>query len=267
MSACGRSLHYRCGCDQVEAFYVRCRSWQCEECAPYKLRKLRARICAGKPDMLLTLTCNPERWGSPAEAALAMSAALQEFFRRWRKHLNGKRVPRFVVVEKTKKGWPHFHIAMRSTFVPHALIKGWWHDLTGASIVDVQRVRSQRAVGKYLSKYLSKAPHAYVSTVRGDDGPKTRLCKRHWCSQDWEVEPHEDKAPNFKVAGHRILKECGLDKLAWVLITSGWQIVSRSAEGLHAVAPKGGAPPPLWSCAEDLEGWRSKGRTRGALAA
>jgi len=57
----------------------------------------------------------------------------------------------------TKKGWPHAHILMRAPFIPQRLIASLWKSLTGASIVDIRKVHSERHVANYVSKYLSKS--------------------------------------------------------------------------------------------------------------
>lgn len=258
MSACGRDLHYCYGEGHVEAYYVRCKSWSCEACWPFKLAKLRAEIAEGEPNKLLTLTCNPAKWETPAQAALGMTDALEPFFRKCAAYLKVKRINRFVVVEQTKRGWPHFHIALRCGFIPQAKFKEWWNDHTGASIVDVRRIKSQRGVARYLAKYLSKSPHAYVSTLRDGDDLATRKLKRYWRSRDWKVGEKARETPSFKIADHRILRFAGLAALELALRGDGWQIIKASREGLLAVEPRQGAPPPLWDCTTDLPSFRQK---------
>jgi len=268
MSACGRDVHYCIGCGMVEAYYTRCKSWMCAECAPFKLRKLRGEIARGQPDMLMTLTSNPAIGETPAERAFLVVASFQKFIKRAARHLKLKRISYFVVIEATKRGEPHLHVAMRCPFIPQRLLAAWWQAYTGAHIVRVERIRSQHAVARYISKYLSKSPVTFRATVSADGEQRSRQTRRYWHSQDWCVVTVDKKQKIAHVAGHRILRCCSLSKLALALRGDGWQIVKLSSEGLLAVEPHQGAPPPLWECTVELESYRTKftERERGLAA-
>ena len=62
----------------------------------------------------------------------------------------------FRVLEVTRKGWPHYHLIVRSEYIPHATIKSVWAELTGATIVDVRKIKKSQDVYFYLVKYLGK---------------------------------------------------------------------------------------------------------------
>jgi hypothetical protein len=69
------------------------------------------------------------------------------------------------VTELTAAGWPHYHLLVRSAYLPHAVIKKLWQQLTGAYVVDVRQVRQSWSAYRYLTKYLSKL-HSIAWTER-----------------------------------------------------------------------------------------------------
>jgi len=60
------------------------------------------------------------------------------------------------VTEVTRAGFPHYHLLVRSAFIPQQQIKAWWNELTGATIVDVRKVSNDFKCYQYLVKYLTK---------------------------------------------------------------------------------------------------------------
>jgi hypothetical protein len=64
----------------------------------------------------------------------------------------------FIIWERTQKGWPHAHLLLRAPYIPQRYLSRVWHDLTGASIVDIRKVGDTAQVASYVAKYLAKDP-------------------------------------------------------------------------------------------------------------
>jgi hypothetical protein len=61
------------------------------------------------------------------------------------------------VVELTKNGWPHLHVAVDCGYVEQRTLSLWWNELTGSPVVDIRAIHSTRSLSKYLAKYLTKS--------------------------------------------------------------------------------------------------------------
>jgi hypothetical protein len=61
------------------------------------------------------------------------------------------------VVEFTKAGSPHLHIALKAPFIPQQWLSEQWLELTGSSVVDIRKIGTARGLARYLSKYLTKS--------------------------------------------------------------------------------------------------------------
>lgn len=58
---------------------------------------------------------------------------------------------------------PHLHVIIAGTFLPHAMLKAAWLDITGDSnIVDIRFIRTRETVIHYCSKYATKPLHPSV---------------------------------------------------------------------------------------------------------
>lgn len=131
-----------------------CRQWSCRYCAELKIKQLSAKTRDAKPNRMLTLTVDPKLWESPRAAFDGTRSQVPELVRRLRKQFG--EVEYLRVTELTKNGWPHYHMLIRSGYLPHTLVKDHWAELTGATIVDLRQVKKTFAAYKYLVKYLSK---------------------------------------------------------------------------------------------------------------
>jgi hypothetical protein len=60
------------------------------------------------------------------------------------------------ITEITRRGWPHYHLLIRSAYLPHPVVKQRWTELTRATIVDLRQVQKTFSAYWYLTKYLSK---------------------------------------------------------------------------------------------------------------
>lgn len=131
-----------------------CKQWKCRFCAERKVKELARRTETAKPNRLLTLTVDTKLWDSPRCAFDGTRRQVSELGRKVRKRFEEFEYLR--VTELTRGGWPHYHLLVRSPYLPHATIKSMWHELTGAVIVDLRRVKSKLDTFYYLVKYLSK---------------------------------------------------------------------------------------------------------------
>lgn len=131
-----------------------CKQWSCHYCAELKIRQLAVKTQDAKPNRLMTLTVDPARWDSPRHAFDGTRRQVPETIRALRKRFGD--VEYLRVTELTQRGWPHYHLLVRSPYIPHAVLKDIWSDLTGAIIVDLRQVKDTFQSYTYLVKYLSK---------------------------------------------------------------------------------------------------------------
>lgn len=133
---------------------ISCKRWGCEYCGPRKAAKLSFKVDAAKPNRLVTLTVDPKFWDSPRAAYDGTRRKLPKFVTRIRKHHGEFEYLR--VLEVTKAGWPHYHMMVRSGYIPQPEIKAVWAEQTGATIVDVRRIYKAEHARRYCLKYLCK---------------------------------------------------------------------------------------------------------------
>ncbi len=158
-----------------------CKQWSCRFCAENKIKCLSVKTEAAKPNRLLTLTVDPALWTDPRAAFDGTRRKVPECMRHLRTRF--KSVEYLRVTELTRRGWPHYHLMMRSPYIPHAVVKDIWNKLTGALIVDLRQVENKFRCYNYLVKYLSKMheigwTERHVSYSRGFF-PKTDYPQHH----------------------------------------------------------------------------------------
>jgi hypothetical protein len=131
-----------------------CNQWSCRWCATRKIRALARRTRDAKPNRLLTLTVDPARYDSPRAAFDQTRRLVSVLVSKLRKRFGELEYLR--VTEVTRRGFPHYHLLVRSPYLPHPVVKAEWQRLTGATIVDVRQVPPTWSAVTYLTKYLSK---------------------------------------------------------------------------------------------------------------
>lgn len=131
-----------------------CKQWKCRYCAERKVQDLARRTETAKPSRLLTLTVDTKLWDSPRSAFDGTRRQVSELGRKLRKDY--KEFEYLRVTELTRGGWPHYHLLVRSPYLPQPKVKALWKELTGAVIVDLRQVKSKLDTFYYLVKYLSK---------------------------------------------------------------------------------------------------------------
>lgn len=208
---------------------LKCRSWGCEYCAPWRQKQLWGQAMSGNPTTFITLTVNPAIFSSPAERARELVRAWRltraAMKRRWKL----TRIPFLAVFEKTQRGEPHLHILARLPFMAQAWLSAQMQRLIGAPVVDIRRVRNVRDVARYVSKYVSKEPQMWEG------------CKRYWSSLDWRVRkrPRAERSLGTFVmwdrAPHHISTMIGM------LYRYGWDLHCEG-DAAYMTPPKRGAP-------------------------
>lgn len=133
---------------------IRCKRWGCRHCGQRKVTHLGWRCEDAQPNRLITLTVNNPLWESPRSAYDGTKGRVTQLATRLRRQ-HGE-FEYMKVLEVTRLGWPHYHLIVRSKYIPHSTISGIWGDLTGATIVDVRQIKKRQDVYFYVVKYLSK---------------------------------------------------------------------------------------------------------------
>lgn len=176
-------------------------------------------IRSGKPNRFLTLTCNPAIGASPTDRRKRMGAAFPLLMRRVSRYLDGAPVAYWVVTEAHRSGEPHLHAALRCGFVPQKLLSAWWQELTGARIVDIRAVHSERQAARYITKYLAKTPAKFGSS------------KRYWSSRNWILDRGEQTADEWRKEQWRFCAEHPSDVVAGLRARGFWQVPDPGPRG------------------------------------
>lgn len=140
-----------------------CKQWRCPFCANIKVNTLARKCEAANPNRLLTLTVDPSLWTTPRDAFDGTRRQVSELIKKLRPRFG--EVEYLRVTELTRGGWPHYHMLLRSQFLPQPVVKSLWTELTGAQIVDLRKVHNKFQTFKYLVKYLTKM-HTIAWTER-----------------------------------------------------------------------------------------------------
>lgn len=133
---------------------LECKQWKCRWCSEQKIKRLARRTEEAKPNRLLTLTVDPKLWENPRASFDGTRRKVSELTKKLRDRFG--EVEYLRVTELTRNGWPHYHLLVRSDYIPHSVAKSLWEGLTGATIVDLRRVKNKHDTFFYLVKYLSK---------------------------------------------------------------------------------------------------------------
>lgn len=144
--------------EEARIFPLTCRSWSCPSCAPKRRRKLIAEAMEGQPTRFVTLTVNPNWFGSPEERGAKIARAWRDYVRWFRLKYPKRELQYLVVLELTRLGEPHLHIVCRSGWIDQKELSKWMAKSIGAPVVDIRIVKGKKDVAKYVTKYISKRP-------------------------------------------------------------------------------------------------------------
>lgn len=216
--------------DHLRVSPLRCKCWHCEDCVTMRLAELADLCRRGRPNTFITLTVVRQDDGQQGERAKALKRAWTLIRRRLAYQKGWERIPFIAIFEQTQAGEPHLHILARMGWVEKAWLSGVLKELTGAFVVDIQRVRNQRGVAKYVSKYVSKAPAMWEGT------------KRYWRSLNWLVDIKAVPAdhPRSFLSWWRV--DCHFEHAIALYLAKGWRYATDGNR--HAVWGPDGRPPP-----------------------
>lgn len=240
--------------DGLKIYQANCKQWECPDCRPFMLRKLRGKILSGLPDKMLTLTCNPALGDDRMQRRRMMGEKWKLLVKRAKRQFHLKALPFFVVVEEHQSGEPHFHVLLRAPYIPQKWLSAQWEQLTGARIVDIRPIRDARHAMFYVSKYLSKKPARFGTT------------KRFWHSRDWKIASDEPQEERKTFSDPKLLKYLSLVTYRQVLISDGWTVTRDGRGAIEARHPDGARAPPLAECMVEMHELYPKRRTRQAAA-
>lgn len=134
-----------------------CQRWVCVRCGPWKARVLAERIGQTPANRLITFTTRYLPGGNPVAELDLQNRAWRLIWKRIKRR-QGPRAKGYVkVIELTKNGWPHLHVAVDCGYVEQKQLSSWWRELTGSPVVDIRAIHSTRSLSKYLAKYLTKS--------------------------------------------------------------------------------------------------------------
>lgn len=150
--------------DRWVVIQIRCKRWGCRHCGERKVTHFGWRCEDAKPNRLVTLTVSNSLWDDPRKAYDGTKGKVTQLAIRLRRKFG--EFEYFKVLEVTKNGWPHYHLIVRSEYIPQTVISKLWRELTGAHIVDVRKIRKSRDVYFYVVKYLSKQKYIPWTTRR-----------------------------------------------------------------------------------------------------
>ena len=159
-----------CAADERQhVFAICCKRWGCSFCARQKIRQLAAKTAIAQPNRMLTLTIDPKLYLHPLDAWQKTAKLVPELIRKLRPRFGD--IEYLRVTELHKSGFPHYHLLVRSKYLPQPIIKELWASLSGATLVDVRQVDKTFKAYWYLTKYLSKMHNKgwtdrHVSTSR-----------------------------------------------------------------------------------------------------
>lgn len=163
-------------------FPAYCQKWSCPRCSRKKARKLAARVERTPATRFVTLTARPNPRLSPQRQLDLMNLAWRTLWKRWTRHSAAADVGYVRVVELTRRGTPHLHIALKAPYLPQATLSRWWNELTGNRIVDIRRIKTTAGLARYLAKYVTKSAE-HVER------------RRKWSATRGFLPPEEPPAP------------------------------------------------------------------------
>lgn len=132
-----------------------CGSWNCVDCGPRKSRRFQARIAPSKWSYMVTLTLDGE--GSASTANVKRLNRNWRVFKRWLQRSAKLRDFAWVNEQGKKHGRIHKHALVQSSTFSYRRARAAVLRAGFGPVCDFSRVRSQRAVRSYVSKYLTKS--------------------------------------------------------------------------------------------------------------
>ena len=133
---------------------MRCKSWDCKYCGPFKRRAWIHKLESGKPQRELTLTLAPNPNKTPKDLATDLKNSFRKLVAAIRRRFGPFEYA--LVFELTKKGVPHAHVLFRGAYIPKKWLSLQWVRLGHGPVVYIQSVTNHRLHSAHACKYLGK---------------------------------------------------------------------------------------------------------------
>lgn len=208
-----------------------CQRWACENCARKKSRKLAARIERTTAKRFITLTIKPEPGRSRQEELDLLNRAWRTMWKRI-KRAQGPKAKGYVrIVELTKAGHPHLHLAVDCAYIHHSTLSAWMAELLDSPIVDIRAIKTQAGLARYLAKYLTKSSEAVA-------------CRRRWSqSARFLPQPETDPLTEGELPLQWSFLRVDHETYLIAMLSQGYQLFRGV---LLAPSPEDRAPPWAW---------------------
>lgn len=135
----------------------KCKRWSCNECGPKKARLLAKRIRQTPARRFITLTVRPSASESPQDALDRLNRGWRLIWKRLKREQGDNARGYIRIVELTKAGTPHLHIAVDSRFIHQRRLSRYAVEVGIGRVVDIRAIKSERGLARYLAKYLTKS--------------------------------------------------------------------------------------------------------------
>lgn len=169
------------------------------------------RIGLTRVDRFVTLTVRFSPYVPTVMQLDSINHAWRLLYKRIKRRFPNAQFGYVKVVEFTKKGTPHLHIALQGPFIHQRWLSRQWQELTGSSVVDIRKIQSERSLARYLSKYLTKSK----TTVRH---------RRKYAASRGFLPPLPDDRDDVEAVRPSWNWSPGrVDSVRASLLTSGWQ--------------------------------------------
>ena len=197
-----------------------CKSHFCPNCCVglgWKLRqKLLAAVQSWSADRPIMVTCTIDRtnFENPQEAFeyVHSRGLVSRFVRELKRRYGGEIGHYFAVLEfqmESGEGWPHWHILLDASFVPHALLTDCWnapgpaagkyYDLGMVYVTKSSGFVCREHAANYATKYLVKFPRdGYPEWVLKREGIFKRYSSSKGLFRDLELEELEAAAKRVR---------------------------------------------------------------------
>jgi len=185
-SACFRSRIVKVSPDalDIQIIPVRCGSWDCEYCGPYKRGLLISKLLRCKPQRAITITCSSLDFDTALQQTDVMKDAWQKLVKRIRRRFGPFEY--ILIWELHTSGRPHAHALMRGCYLPLKWLRKNWQDLTRSWNIEIRKIGNTQQDVAHLAKYLGKGQ---ATTSKVLKGRRLIQASKHWYAPLKESPP------------------------------------------------------------------------------
>lgn len=138
-----------------EAWPAPCGRWNCVDCGPRKARRFQKRIAPPRWNYMITLTLEGDGTATPDN--IKRLNGNWKVFKRWMQRTADLKDFAWVNEQGKKHGRIHKHALVQSSRFSYLAARRAVKRAGFGTVCDFSRVRNQRAVRFYVSKYLTKS--------------------------------------------------------------------------------------------------------------